>query len=350
MMRKFFIAIFFIFLFVLPVAAAESEPSKDLFRFDDVVEISAPVTGDLYVAGRTVVLRGPVAGDVLVVGGTVSVTGAVEGNIRIIGNVVDLWSTVGGNVSVAARSFTLHDTVRIQKNLSFLGQAVDIASTVKGSVRLAALAPEEVNIRKSAVLDGVVTLYASEAPIVDAGALLRSPIIRHDALWSGLTTGDIIMSRVISFFGLLLIGLVIIHLLPRPSLVIASFMHTKPWQQLSWGLLGVFLPPLGALLLAFTVIGLPLAMIVGALWFMIVYSARIFAGLTIGFLLLSYVDPKRRMKSLVFVLLLGLLILAVLESLPFLGPIMTMLATIWALGAIITLLRTLFIEQKKLSL
>lgn len=350
MRKAFFIIFVFFFLFpVVGIAADQAEASHDLFRFDDVIEISAPVGGDVYAVGREVVLRGPVDGDVLVLGGNVIISGAVRGNVRVIGDTVRLKGTVERNVSVVARTLTLDPEVRIARNLSFLGQFIAIASTIKGATTIALFSPAETRIQKSAVIEGPVALYASAAPIVDSSALLATPISRHDALTSAATTGDIIFSRIISFFSLLLIGLVFIHLLPRPSLVIASIMNTKLLYQFLWGLGFLVLPPLVALLLAFTVIGIPLAIAVGALWAIVVYSARVFAGLTIGFMVFSRIDRKRRMQSLVVVLLLGTFLLAIGESMPIVGPLITILATLWGLGGIMTLLRTLSAHKQKQS-
>ncbi|MDO8581418.1 MAG: hypothetical protein Q7S16_00955 [bacterium] len=359
-MRKFLVVIFFgaLFVFGSVVFAATSESEArpsfaeqklggDLFRFDDVVEISAPVTGDVYAVGREVVLRGPIDGDVVVLGDNITISGAVAGSVRVIGNTVHMQGAVGKNISIAARELTLDPEVRIAKNLSFVGQFITLASTIRGATQIVLVSPAEIKIQKSAVIDGPVTLYASEAPIVDSGALLHTPIERHDALWSAATTGDVIFNRIISFFSLLLIGLVFVHLLPRPSLVIASIMNTKPWNQFLWGLGFLILPPLVAILLGFTVIGLPLAIMIGALWAIVVYSARVFVGLTIGFMVLSHVDRKRKIQSLVVVLLMGTMLLAIGESLPIVGPIVTICATLWGLGGIMTLLRTLSIHQQK---
>lgn len=329
------------------VAAESVEAPSDLFRFDDVVEVSAHVTGDLYVVGREVLLRGEVDGDVLALGGDVVIAGPVHGNVRVIGNTVRVQGAVDKNASVAARTLTLDPEAHIAGNLSFIGQLIAIASTIEGAAQIALFSPAETRIQKGAVIKEPITLYASEAPIVDSGALLAHRIERHDALMSAATTGDIIFSRIVSFFSLLLIGLVFIHLLPRPSLVIASIMNTKPWYQFLWGLGFLVLPPLVAVLLAFTVIGIPLAIAVGALWAIVVYSARVFAGLTIGFMLFSRIDRKRRIQSLVVVLLLGTLFLAIGESLPIAGPLITLLATLWGLGGIMTLLRTLRTHQQK---
>ena len=102
-----------------------------------------------------------------------------------------------------------------------------------------------------------------------------------------------------------------------------------------------------ALLFAFTVIGIPLAMMLAALWMIVVYSARVFAGLAIGLMVLSRVDRKRTIQSLVVVLLIGTLLLAIGESLPVVGPLVTLLATLWGLGGIITLLYPLRTHQEK---
>ena len=348
---------FFFFSFVFVVHAAEDRLARpsfaeqklggDLFRFDDVVEISAPVAGDLYAAGRDVLLRGDVAGDVLAVGRSVVVRGDVAGDVRVVAETVTIEGSVGGNVSIAAREMTMGQNAQIGKNLTVVSEYLTIASTVNGDAQLFLWGAENAHIQKNAVVKGRTTLHSSVPPLVDDGALFIYPIERHEPVFTQPTLGSFLFRRIVTFFSLLLIGLVVIHIALRPALVIASFMTARSWQDVPWGMLFLFLPPLVAVALAFTVIGIPLAVILFALWGIVVYSARVLAGLTIGLALLSFFDKNKRLHSPIVPLTLGLLVLVALSSLPIAGSFVALIATLWSLGGMIRLVRTLAAHQPK---
>lgn len=345
MIKKIFASIFFVsfFLFApLHTKAAEQKIGDDLFRFDDVVEISAPVSGDLYAVGGTVTLRGDVAGDVLAAGGTVVVRGSVHGDVRIIGNDVRLESAIDGNVSIAARTLTLATGAHVGKHLSFAGQSLDLADTVGGDARVVLIEPADVHLRSSVIIDGQLLLWSPVVPSIDDGALLRGGTQRYASPFTRAPrVRDIMYAQSIAFFGLFLVGLVVIHLLPRPSLIIASIMNTNIGLQLLWGLCAAVVAIVLTILLSVTIVGVPLALIIGAITAILFYTARVFAGLAIGFMLVARFDRKHRMQSIVLVLLLGSVVLALIESVPLFGLAVSVFATLWALGGIVTFIRTL---------
>ncbi len=350
-MRKFFLMLFItpFLIFGMRISAAESvEAPKDLFRFDDVVEISAPITGDLYAMGREVTVHGPVAGDVLVIGQTVTVEGSVTGNVRVVAETVRVAGDVGGNVSVAASALELGEKITIAKNVTFVGQSLTVASHVSGNVQSWMIDPREISLQSSAVVDGVVALHAALEPVIEQGALLRHAIERTPPSDTAPTFGDVLFSRIIAFFSLFLVGLVVIHLLQRPSLVIVSLMHGAPHTRLLVGLAMLALLPLLAVALFFTVIGIPLGVMLLMFWAILFYSGRVFAALAIGLFIIR-LDRGQRIRSLVVVLLLGTLALITLESIPFAGMTVMLIASAWGAGGVVRLLYSFSEGPKKLS-
>lgn len=339
----------FLFLYGTVHAATDVVSPADLFRFDDVVEISAPVTGDLYAAGRDVLLRGDVAGDVLAAGRSVTVRGDVAGDVRVVAETVTIDGNVEGNVSIAAREVMMGEKARIGKNFTVVAEYLTIASVINGDAQLFMMGAEDVRMQKSAVFKGRTTLASSDAPFVDDGAMLAYPMQRREPFFSPPTIGSLLFHRIIVFFSLLFIGIVVMQIALHPSLVIASFMAARPWQDVQWGVLLLVLPPLVAAALAFTVIGIPLAVILFAMWGIMVYSARVFAGLTIGLAILSFFDKKKRVHAPVVPLVLGLATLVALASIPLAGALVTFVATLWSLGGIVRLIRTLAEHKKELN-
>ena len=289
-------------------------------------------------------LRGSVAGDVLVVGSHVVILGSVAGDVRVVASDVELRGAISGNVSIAGRSLTLTDNASVGKNIAFAGQLFNLASAVAGDVQLFLFDPAESHIAKTASVDGVLTVRSTKTPTVDDGARLQHAIEHTVPRAVTVSVGDMLFDRVIAFFSMLLVGLVVVHLFLRPSLVIASIMSNRPWRDVGWGIAALVLPPLIAIFLAFTVIGIPLAVMIVFVWMILLYSARVFAAVTIGLHLFAKLDRKKRFHSIVLPLLLGVGIIIALGSIPFAGRIITAFITLWALGGIALFVWTFFRE------
>jgi len=84
--------------------------------------------------------------------------------------------------------------------------------------------------------------------------------------------------------------------------------------------------PIVALITAFTLVGLPLALIALAAWILALYLAKIVLGATVGRMLL----PDR--EAITVPLLVGLAIVLVAGNLPWIGGIVGFVLTLVGLG------------------
>jgi len=94
--------------------------------------------------------------------------------------------------------------------------------------------------------------------------------------------------------------------------------------------------PIMAVLVAFTLVGLPLSFIAIAAWLLSLYLAKIVVGAVVGRMLLS------QSGSLPWTLLAGLAIIIVAVNLPFIGGIINLVLTIVGLGLLVQYLIGIF--------
>ena len=87
--------------------------------------------------------------------------------------------------------------------------------------------------------------------------------------------------------------------------------------------------PIMAVLVAFTLVGLPLSFIAIAAWLLSLYLAKIVVSVVVGRMLLS------QSGSLPWTLLAGLTIIIVAVNLPFIGGIINLALTIVGLGLLV---------------
>jgi len=276
----------------ISVGAAEVI-NDDLFIGAETVDIAGTVNGDIYVGAGTVNFSGRVSGDLVVGAGTVIIDKAIIGDSLIVGAgtvTIDDQTRIGG--SLLAGTGTLDNQARVGRNVMVGAGTTKLNNTVGGEVRLGT---GTLSLGPKTVINGDLT-YASEEEISqDEKAVIRGEVSKHQTpqfkqwdrqamrekmakVWFAAKLGMTAMS----FFGTLLVGLVMLWLMGKPTQAISEKIQGSLLASLGWGLVLLFVAPPALMLLMFTVIGAPLALIFGLLLVIDLYLAKIFAALALG--------------------------------------------------------------------
>jgi cytoskeletal protein CcmA (bactofilin family) len=327
-------------------------------RTGDTITVTSGevVDDDLYVAADAVAIDGTVDGDLWAAGGTIDINGAVSGSVMAVAETVK----IGGQVDHAVRAVgqTLSISGNVNGDLIVAGGEVNIASTaiIKGDILLAAG-----NIRIDGLIEGDVKGYGGEVTIgngikgnvdlkVESLTILPTANIQGDLIYTseeeadiqsgaqigGVTTHNLppvkeepgkgfppfgIVGKVIRFLMALLAGLVIILIAQRRLTSIAESIRSRPGASAGWGALIVFVAPIAAVLVCFTVVGIPVGLIGLGLWGMALYLAQIPVGLFIGRWIIGRFRAVEGKALMVGALALGLVLLKILEVLLGLIPL-----------------------------
>ncbi len=315
------------------------------------VQVDVPVRGDLLAAGGEVRTESPVEGDAMVAGGSVMLRGPVGGDVRAAGGEVFVNSNVGGELAVAGGRVTVPARTMIGGRAWLSGGHVELAGRVRGPVKLAAgsvrltgavggdvdITAQEVEVGPGARIDGRLRYRSAGPARIDPGAQIvggveRLALPKPDAgpwVQTGLSA-----LKVLSFLGVVLLGVVVLLLSPQPALNAARTTRSEPLKSLLFGFALLVSVPIAALLLMISIIGLPLAFALLALYTLALLLAWITAALAVGDLGLR---ALRRAPPPRYVLLLafagGLLLLWLLGYVPIVGGIARFIALLLGLGA-----------------
>ena len=370
-----FLLVFIISLFIL-VPSAEAKVivkeegniviekseiiADDLFLAADTVDIFGTINGDVYVGAGVVNFSGTITGDLIIGSGKVSINGQIGDDLIVGGGDVTVTdSTIGDGVIVGAGSVTINDQTTINGSLlagtgmldnqAPVGRNLMIgAGTIKHNAFVggeAYLGGETLNLGPKTVINGDLT-YAAEKEIqLDDQAVITGETIRHtpkSAAWkskrfNAKTSKKVWMSaklalHVMSFFASLIVGLVMLWLFKKPATAIAENIKSKFAASLGWGLVLLLLtfPALG--LIAITGVGFPLAAILGALFIIELYIAKIFTSLAIGITLKRYFKWEKTSPQVLFSL--GLLVISLLRLIPGVGAFVSLLSLLAGLGSL----------------
>lgn len=336
----------------------------DYFVSGRQVTIDGIVTGDSYVAGGVVLVNGEVDGDLLVAGGDVNIQGHIEHDLRVIGGNVIISGMVDGNVTVVGGTVQIEKDARLSGSLTSASGTINVLSPVKNGATIAGgtvtvansiggnlvATIGQLDLTSTASINGDLKYWSKNAASIDDSARITGNTF-HYATPTSMTpnAGDFIGRatalslplKIISFLASLLIGLLLIYFLPRYSAIASDQALNNFWKSILVGFLAVILVPFLFIILCVTVIGLPLAFILLALFFLEIYLSHIVISFAVGQKFFELTGtPVRPWQSFA----LGLLAYSVITLLPFLGGLIWLLAGFTGFGAIILTKRSFFRE------
>jgi hypothetical protein len=112
------------------------------------------------------------------------------------------------------------------------------------------------------------------------------------------------------------------------------YITEQPLKTLGLGALALIVTPILAIILMITLIGLPLGIILGLIYGVTLYLAKIIAAVFIGYWLAQKFSWPVIHKG-VWLVLLGLAIIALLTKIPLIGFLLWLLVIFTGLGSVI---------------
>jgi cytoskeletal protein CcmA (bactofilin family) len=321
----------------------------DVLAHGSAPRMSDSVPGDAILAGGDVRFSGATGGDLLGAGGNQTVDGRIHGSLRTIGGNVYVTAAIDRNATVAGGNVELDSTAVVGGNAYLAGGTIRVGGTVRNSL-LASGGTVSVN----GLIGGDVQINAGELRIGPhaqiAGNLryrVRADKVHIDpgARITGTVTalpvhrGSIFL-RVLWMLGFLLAGVVAVTLVPRFAAHAAETLRQRPGRSALVGLAAMILVPIAICIALITIIGIPLAIVAAAVFVALVYLARIPLAVWLGRVLLG-ASPRTSGYGALVHFLVGGLVLLIVGLIPFVGGLVTLIATILGFGTILLLFQSL---------
>ncbi|MDZ7798734.1 MAG: hypothetical protein U5L76_03920 [Patescibacteria group bacterium] len=382
-MKKLLLTLSFLTLLLLPVTAQGAGSSQKVLNvyipanqtIDDnfvrganTFDIRGKIKGDVIIAGASIDISGQVSGDVLAAASSIKISGEVTGDVRVAGGTVLIDGLVKGNVNIFAGSADFGLDSHVLGDVSLYSGTGNIKGKIDGdlhggagSVAVSGQIGENVELRfdgegknaptltivSGASIGGNLDYYSQRKAQIDDEASISGEVTRHEPTGVGKTTRKFINSfwwftNLTSFFGLIIVGLILIWIFEDKVKKVSKRMLIKPGQSMLYGLAILIITPIVSIILMITIIGLPLGIIMLLLYGIAIYISTAFIGVVLGRKILSYLQKKKIEEvSLFWSLILGLLIYTVIVDLilwsgSFLGifsGLVKFVTLVWALGA-----------------
>ena len=328
----------------------------------NIIEINGTVNGDIFiVAGNTIVINSEnINGDIFAAASNISIKGKVNGSLRLVGENIDLIADVSGNAMVAGQNFRLDSDNKLDGHLTFWGQMVNVAGEVgrlEGafeSLRLSGIVNNDVDVYISSDKSKETLNISDEANI--GGTLyyksLKELEINSNAVIGGVSFNEIIKETkksgfdkgnlfgwIIKLFGMLVVGMIGLYIWPKFFSKSYGLVYKKPVKTFFKGLLLLIVTPLASILIAVTVIGLPVAIIVMMLWAITLYLAKVMAAWFIGKFIKGKLFKNAKWNK-ILILTLGIVVYILIAKIPFIGGSIIFLVYLLALGVFASIFKT----------
>jgi hypothetical protein len=351
------------------------------------------VEGDLMAAGQSVIVKGQVQDDARIAGAVLLLDsgGIIADDLLGAGYSLEarpdsqigqdlifggaqaiLAGYVGGNVRVAANSLEISGQIAGNVDAE-LGNAENMPSfspfSFMPNMPQVPSVPGGLTVRPGAQIGGDLNYTSTQEASIPAGTVAgdtshQVPVVPAEKPKIKIETkpedgfkqvSRWFFSNLRGFLALLVVGLLLVWLFPRFINNSVEALHAKPWPSLGWGFVSLFAFFFGSMALIALVVFLciflgiiTLGELVGmTLWagflavsaflfvvvFAITYISKIIVSFLVGRWIVRQIKPEWAEKPWL-PLIVGVIIFAILASIPWLGNLLAFVVIIFGLGAL----------------
>ncbi len=340
----------------LVFVATDEVITGNLIAAGENVLIDGTISGDLITASQSLIVNGRVEGDIIAIAQNIDIKGEVGGNIRVVGNNVDISSVVTRNLNVFGSNIMISENARVGWDAILGGSTVITKGNINGFLDIYAQNASldskigknariniynesqnpSLSVSKNTTINGDLDYTANVSASIDNQAVISGQTNFHKSenKKNSNTWPNWVWGRLFAFLSTILIGLVLVFILPKNSTAIINKIRSHPGKSVLIGAIITLATPLLLLLLMVTIIGLPLALILFLTVLAGVLLSTAVSSLLLGSLIVQNV-LKKNLTSLFWPLVLGVAIITLLSSLPYLGWLISLAAIWFGLGGII---------------
>lgn len=336
-----------------PTVTISQTIQDDLYIGGRVVTCTAAVDGDVVAAGGQVDLAGQTTGGELAAGGTVRIGGTIGRALRAAAGSLSVDAKIGSDAILAGGMVSVGPGAEIGRDLVAAGGSVTVSGSVRrnarlrgGDVTVGGILQGDADIRADKIIllptarIGGHLRYSSAQPVeIQSGARIaggteRIPVPAHRAgvsapRWFGL------WAHLIEGAALLVLGLVLLGVIPHGTSAVITEVEARFGRSLLTGFILVVTVPVAAVLVAFTVIGIPLSAMAMLLYVATLYPGQVFVAGWLGDQIARW--PRRGGEGFwarSLPLVIGTVVLALLLAIPYAGWAVRLVAVLAGFGAL----------------
>lgn len=311
---------------------------RGVFMQAQVVELAGAFRRDVWAAADTLEFTGRADQAVRVAAKrSAQLAGDIAGTLLAFGDTVQLQKGLHAADDVVLLGQDIIIEGALSNRLWALGSKVTLAGYIGGSARIVA---EDITLMPGTVIAGDLRYSSSKDLVKPEGVTIGGQVIRVAKPNFGFGLPQLSLAQVVAlqfalFLAALLAGLPFVAIFPLFTTRAVTALRTQSNKCLLAGGITLAALPMVAVMAALTWIGLPLALLLAAIYGGLLYLAKIIVAIPLAAWLLTLRGPAGRPLGALPVLVVGLFLLYVAASLPFVGFAVWLATVLYGMGALV---------------
>jgi len=312
------------------------------------IEINGAVSNDLFASATDINLNGTFHEDVWLTGDEIITAGVFENSARFLSRIAQIRGTHYGSVIAAGTTVKIDRTAILYDDLLCLGEHVIIEGSVRGHVKILAqrvtlggqfndnlsVTAQEIIVLPGTILNGNLSYSAPDQLVLPSSVLLNGELERKiQPVPTRRLFKEYPAVHFVFALAALGAGLVFSSLFPRYTDTTLHLLRESRGVCLLAGFAGLVVLPMAAFFIFWTIIGIPLSILVLLFYLILLYLSKITVALWIGSAILRRNSLNRRMTALPMAL--GLIVIYTATGITAVGMAANIIVTIFGLGALL---------------
>jgi hypothetical protein len=294
------------------------------------VDLAGDVSGGVLAAGGTLTVGGTIGRTLRAAGGAVTIDARTKGDVVLAGGTVrvDSAAQIGRDLVIGGGS--VHVSGRVGRNALVGGGDVVIGGAIRGDAEIQA---NRIIVLPTARIGGALR-YSADQPIeIQSGAQIAGGTTQMPAVsrprqvvTSPFSPRRWLWRSISETIGVLVLGLVVFAVAPKGASTVLGEVRERFGRSLLTGFVLLVTVPVAAVLLLFTVVGIPLSIVGMLLYVATLYPGLVFVAAWLGDRVLQRMRRRGGEAPAIA--------LAVLFAVPFAGWVIRLIAILAGFGAL----------------
>ncbi|WP_290875606.1 polymer-forming cytoskeletal protein [Gracilimonas sp.] len=330
------------------VRISESDSIQtQLFATGDVIEVFGWLGNDFISASESLIITGEIMDDAIVVGEKVMMLGTIYDLFAGAGELVVIDGLIHGDVFAAGATIRITENALIKGNANLAGQRILFeGGMIEGNLKAAGN-----QLELNGAVQKKVELYSHKINfgpnyIADLGTDIYSdrPVYHENLgtlpenLYINVKSPDILELLIFKsglYLSLFITGLVLIRIFSKTSKDIYKFSIEQFWKNTGVGLLTFLVYPLILIVLALLIFTLPISFLLLLLYGFLLLIGYLLVAMVLGVSSLRFLKKESQETSYYWGLFIGMILVAIIVNLPFLGWLFHAIFIFFGLGSLI---------------
>lgn len=338
--------------------------NDDLYVGGSTLSLNGTVNGDALAGGGTIIVNGTVKQDFMAAGGNITVAGDVGDDVRMVGGNLTILKNVKGDVVMGGGNILIGKDAVINGDLVVGAGSLVIEGTVKGNVRIGGgqvvlngkvdgfieVDAEDLRLGANARLAKGLKYTSPKTATLDEGSQVvggvayvkaenRRGVSKLDRSGRpenmlGALLGFVALVFLVKMFALMIAAVIFTQCFKTYSSKLVDHVMNKPGKALGMGAITLFMVPIAMIVLALTVLGAPLACLLGFGYGFLLMMAKVYAGVVFGAWLWKLGSKGKTRHTDWKAAVVGVFLLSFICLIPIIGWIIGALVFLGTLGGL----------------